>query len=360
MKKYALLIIFVAIMLLGIVACGNDDDTTRALISLQQATADIAPVQDDGNQQQDEINFTDINDLWAYYHQAVMNQDFGALKAIVNFPLRSYGMRYTDPVTYISESEFERAFTSFLAQEHYWIHISDDGEITDIVRTNYDFIVQNENLAFLGHDERGALRVNERQETGSLDGDWARAYDEIFEVVNGVWRLTAFFYAPRSNDAVDIGMTDAEIGALYNKAANAFGWFDMETMPLDTTYEEVDENGMVYWRVDFEGIYTLADLEVHLSSIFAPEIASELLAGGLYREFEGVLYAIGAGRGGMLDRGGETHEIIRESDQRIIYRVTVDVLDLETLEEVVDTVVYDFALNLVGEKWLFGNFNLTR
>jgi len=155
-------------------------------------------------------------------------------------------------------------------------------------------------------------------------------------------------------------LTDAEIEALYKKAIKAYGWFDMTTMPLDTTYEEVDENGFVLWRVDFSGIETMANLEAYLSSIFTSEIVDELLTDSRYREFDGILYAIGADRGGMLDRGDETHEIIRESNEKIIYRVTVDVLDIETLEDVVDTVVYDFVLALVDGNWLFSNFNLTR
>jgi len=72
------------------------------------------------------------------------------------------------------------------------IYISDDGDITDFIRTNYEFIVQNEHLVFLSNDEHGALHVNDRQNAGTIEGDWARAYDKIFEVVDGVWKLTAF------------------------------------------------------------------------------------------------------------------------------------------------------------------------
>ena len=79
----------------------------------------------------------------------------------------------------------------------------------------------------------------------------------------------------------------------------------------------------------------------------------------IYRDFDDVLHTPGGGRGSDLTRGGEVHEIIRENDHRIIYRVTVDVLDWDTLKEVIDYVVYDFILTLVDGRWLFLNFNLT-
>lgn len=157
-------------------------------------------------------------------------------------------------------------------------------------------------------------------------------------------------------------LSDAEIEAIYQKAVEAFGWFDVETMPLDTTYEAVCENGFVYWRVDFEGINTLADLEAYLGTLFSPEIISGLFADGIsYREFDGVLYAIGASRGGNLTRGDEVHEIIRnirEDNSNIIYRVTVDVLNVDNLEEVVGFEIYDFVLSYVNGNWIFLNFNL--
>ncbi|MCL2420737.1 MAG: hypothetical protein FWD03_02665 [Defluviitaleaceae bacterium] len=155
--------------------------------------------------------------------------------------------------------------------------------------------------------------------------------------------------------------TDAEIEAAYLKAAEVFRWFDMTTMPHDWEDQIEDENGFTYVRITYDGINTLADLEAYLHNIFAPALVSDMfnLIPDRFRDFDGVLYAIGADRGGMLDRGDETHEIIRESNQRIIYRVTVDVLDWDTLEEVIDTVVYDFVYEFVDGKWVFSHFHLT-
>ena len=155
--------------------------------------------------------------------------------------------------------------------------------------------------------------------------------------------------------------TDAEIEAIYQRAVEVFGWFDMTTMPHDVEDQMEDENGWVFVRVVYDGINSLADLEAYLHSIFTPDVVSDMfnIIPNRFRDFDGALYVLGADRGGMLDRGDKIHEIIRESGQRIIYRVTVDVLDWETLDVVVDTVTYDFVLSLVDGNWLFSNFNLT-
>ena len=155
--------------------------------------------------------------------------------------------------------------------------------------------------------------------------------------------------------------TDSEIKASYHKAVEAFSWFDMTTMPHDEN-QTVNENGRLYVRVLYDGINTLSDLYAYLRNIFTVEVINEMfnIIPNRFREFNGVLYVLGGDRGGDITRGDETHEIIRECDDRIIYRITVDVLDWDTLEEVVDTVVYDFVYTLVDGQWLFSNFNLTR
>ncbi|MCL2566291.1 MAG: hypothetical protein FWE24_10900 [Defluviitaleaceae bacterium] len=157
---------------------------------------------------------------------------------------------------------------------------------------------------------------------------------------------------------------DTEIEAAYQRAVEAFTWFNKSTMPADWENQVTDENGNVYMRVIHDNISTLADLEAHLYSIFVPDIVNELfnafLPHQMYRDFDGALHTMGGDRGGDLTKGDEVHEIIRESDQRIIYRVSVDVLDIDTLSRVVDTEVYDFVYELIDGEWLFTNFNLTR
>lgn len=154
--------------------------------------------------------------------------------------------------------------------------------------------------------------------------------------------------------------TDEEIETAYQNAVEAYIWFDMETMPALMDDVALDENGNTFFKVNHDEINTFAGLEAYLQGIFTEDIVSYLLDRQLYRDFDGTLYVMGGSRGGDITRGAETHEIVRESDQRIIYRVTVDILDWDTLEEVIDTVAYDFDYILVDGNWLFANFNLTR
>jgi len=156
--------------------------------------------------------------------------------------------------------------------------------------------------------------------------------------------------------------TDAEIEAAYQRAVEAYAWFDRESLPSDWEDQIEDENGWIYTRVDHESISTLADLQAHLHDIFTAEVVSGMFdrSGSNYREFHGVLYTLGGERGWNITAGEETHEIIRESDTRIIYRVTVEILDVDTLETVVDTEVHEFVYELIDGQWLFSNFNLTR
>jgi len=159
-------------------------------------------------------------------------------------------------------------------------------------------------------------------------------------------------------------LTNTEIEAAYQRAVEAFIWFDLTPMPRDWENQIKDEYGNMFARVIHDEINTLAHLEAHLRSIFTPELVSEILYMNypylFYRDFDGVLYVRDVDRGSSLTKGDETHEIIRVSDEKIIYRVAVDIFDRDTLDEVIDTEVHDFAYVLVDGRWLFSNFNLVR
>jgi len=161
--------------------------------------------------------------------------------------------------------------------------------------------------------------------------------------------------------------TDTEMEMLYYRAVEVYSWFRMVSMPADSDDTVTDEDGNVYFRVVVDGINSLADLEAHMHTIFAADIVEDLMdfrhPPVMYRDFDGVLFTVGGERGSDITRGGESHEIIRnirEDNLNIIYRVTVDILDWDNAEEVVDTVIYDFVLSLVDGNWIFLNFNLTR
>lgn len=150
--------------------------------------------------------------------------------------------------------------------------------------------------------------------------------------------------------------TDEEIKNAYQQAVEAYSWFDLTTMPLDESIE-IEYNGTIYMKVNHNSIQSLSDLEIYSHSLFSDEIVDSLLKYNRYADIDGVLYAMPADRGSNIYAGDQLHEIIRESDRKIIYKVSVDILD-DDLEKVVDKEVYSFAYEFSKDKWIFTNFSL--
>jgi hypothetical protein len=159
-------------------------------------------------------------------------------------------------------------------------------------------------------------------------------------------------------------ITDKEISEAYQKAVEAFGWFELGTMPAD--YEDIREaDGYQYNRVTHDRIKTYDDLRSYLLTIFTDEIVEGLLTGSgsdmrLYRDIDGALYTIPAGRGSDITKGEETYEIFRESDKKIVYRVTVEVYDDPFEQTVSGTEQFDFTYEYTDGGWVFTYFELVR
>lgn len=155
------------------------------------------------------------------------------------------------------------------------------------------------------------------------------------------------------------GPTDEEVNLAYQQAVEAYSWFDLTTMPLDDN-SRIEYNGNIYQKVNHSTIHSLSDLERYLHSLFSEDIVDSLLTEDCrYADIDGALYAISADRGSNIFVGEEHHKIIHESDEKIIYQVTVDILD-DNLEKVVDKEVYSFAYQFIEDKWIFTNFCLVR
>ena len=151
--------------------------------------------------------------------------------------------------------------------------------------------------------------------------------------------------------------TDEEVKLAYEKAREAYSWFDLTTMYSDGS-SQIEYNGSIYVKVNQEGFESLSDLEAYLRSLFSDDIVDSLLATNRYIDVDGALYALPADRGTNIFAGEEYHKIIRESDKKIIYEVTVDILD-ENFEKVMDEEVYSFSYELIGDKWVFTNLVLS-
>lgn len=161
--------------------------------------------------------------------------------------------------------------------------------------------------------------------------------------------------------------TEAEVTAAYEKAREAYNWFDMTTLPTSSE-GGIDEDYMTYYPVEYTGITTMAELEAYLKTIFADEVVSQLMTinegeqYAHYKDIDGVLYALPADRGGDIFKGEETYEVIVNGGDEIDYRVSVEVYDDPATMNVVDTEVYDFMYTdpTQSGEWRFANFESVR
>ncbi len=155
---------------------------------------------------------------------------------------------------------------------------------------------------------------------------------------------------------------EMEVKLAYQQAAEAYGWFDLTTMPIDDS-DSKDYNDTTYYRVKHATIKTYADLKSYLQNLFTDDIVNRLLsqsnASMHYVDIDGALYAIQADRGTDIYKGDETHQIIYENDKKIIYRVDVEVIDPET-QNAVGKETHDFTYENLNGKWLFSKFYLVR
>lgn len=155
---------------------------------------------------------------------------------------------------------------------------------------------------------------------------------------------------------------DEAILAAYEKAEEAWGWFEIAPMPLDRD-DQRTVGEQVYCRVDYPGIKTLADLRGYLKSLFSDGLVEELLPvdGTQYVELDGALYTIDGGRGADITKGEETVQVLRDGTPgRCTVRVTVEVLDPQQGFSVVGSENHDFLYEQVGERWIFTTFSMVR
>lgn len=170
---------------------------------------------------------------------------------------------------------------------------------------------------------------------------------------------------PAGEPAAMPRITDVE--AAYQKALEAFYWFQVDTMPLESfivddkpTYIEMD--GHYYYKVKHDTIKTYADLENYLQSLLAGEIAAGLLDSGIqrYRDIDGSLYAIDAGRGTDLFKGEEMLIVTQESDDTFLCTVQVELLSEDDMRSVIGYETHEFFYELADGRWVFTNFYLFR
>lgn len=143
----------------------------------------------------------------------------------------------------------------------------------------------------------------------------------------------------------------------YHEAAEAYSWFDMTTLPVES------DNGVIgpgYYPVSDERFPTLEALRGYLKSLFSDEIVDRLLPidGEHYRDVDGRLCAIDTMRGSDENTGEIIETVIWPedgSDSLCAVHVEVELIwEDENYPEGKRT--YDFPYQKVGDKWVFTYF----
>ncbi len=165
--------------------------------------------------------------------------------------------------------------------------------------------------------------------------------------------------APSPSPELPERPSDVEVLAAYEVADEAYSWFAMTTLPVDTNRPEpVGE--LIYYPVSDPRFPTMDALRAYLKTLFSDEIVDGLLPldGVHYLDLNGALYAADAARGGDLTKGGVTYSVAWPEGEPVscTVRAEVELLDQENLTKVVGSQIYEFPYEKVGDKWVFTHF----
>ncbi len=152
-------------------------------------------------------------------------------------------------------------------------------------------------------------------------------------------------------------ISDEEVKALYEQAVTLYSWFDLSSLPVDTS-QKATIDGETFFKVSAE-VATYQELETRLTRIFDDQIVNDLMSRGIYTDYQGSLYAKPADRGTNRLRGAEVHSINRRNDKEIEYCVKVEILDDKGA--IKDYEHYCFRLvKYKDAAWRFSSFELVR
>ena len=179
---------------------------------------------------------------------------------------------------------------------------------------------------------------------------------QVFEIPYSV------FYNALSEHAKELLDVSQEQAVLadFEAAATLWSWFYMDEPPMDyNVTAEVD--GALYYLTDIDGVETLEDLRTLLCRYVAPELADEWLdsAEQRYRDIDGRLYALSAGRGGNESLGGYTCSVALGGDSGVLTQtVTLLAWDdaMQTWTDTGKTESYEYPFVIVDGHAVFSAF----
>ena len=170
------------------------------------------------------------------------------------------------------------------------------------------------------------------------------------------------FYNALSEHAKTILSVSQEqtVTADFKAAAILWSWFYMDDPPMDyNVTAEID--GDLYDLADIKGVETLEDLRALLLRYLTPELADEWLnsAEQRYRDIDGRLYVMSAGRGGNESLGGYTCTVALDGDSGVLTQTVTLLAWDDTAQAWADTgktEAYEYPFTLVNGHAVFSAF----
>ena len=179
---------------------------------------------------------------------------------------------------------------------------------------------------------------------------------QVFEVP-----YSAFYNAlsDHAKELLDVSQEE-RILANFDSAATLWAWFYMGDPPMDSNVtSEVD--GSLYYLTDIDGVKTMKDLHALLCRYVTPELAGEWLdsAGQRYRDIDGRLYAMSAGRGSNESLGKDTRSVALDGDGGVLTQ-TVALLEwddtAQTWTDTGKTESYEYPFMIKDGRAVFSAF----
>lgn len=190
-------------------------------------------------------------------------------------------------------------------------------EVKNLVNTIEDLVIQNNELI---------LSVSDMRKT-------------VIELKNEIDKANKNFIPTVVQDEIT-PLSDNEIASIYQKAVKIYYWFEVGTL-IGDIHNNIFVDNDRYSKMSGE-ITKYKELTDRMNSVLDYKIVKSLLSTNRYVNVNGDLYGILADRGTHMYRGEETYEIVRVNKTRIIYRVTVEVLDNKG--NIDDYEIHDFHL----------------
>ena len=150
------------------------------------------------------------------------------------------------------------------------------------------------------------------------------------------------------------------VTANFKAAAILWSWFYMDDPPMDyNVTAEID--GDLYDLADIKGVETLEGLRALLLRYVTPELADEWLGSTeqRYRDIDGRLYVMSAGRGGNESLGGYTCTVALDGDSGVLTQTVTLLAWDDTAQAWADTgktEAYEYPFTLVDGHAVFSAF----